>query len=188
MEKQTKTKTNRVVLRITMVGMLAAVYYVLSLLTIPAGPFLQFSVDSLPIIVGGMLFGPIDGMLVGGIGESLNQLIGGGKLDVTTPLWIIPPVVRGLIVGLFLNSRKKTPGIIKSSVVITLSSIVHTALNSVAILISFIISSESYDVFEIFGLTSIGKWLGCIITAVFYCVTAIPLVKSLKESGVAGLK
>ncbi len=190
MKKQTKTKTNRAVLRITMIGMLAAVYYVLSLLSIPVGELLKFSIDSLPIIVGGMLFGPVDGMLIGGIGELLNQLIGPNSagLDWSTPLWLIPPIARGLLVGLFLNTRKRNYGIVRSSVVIVSSSVLHTALNCAVLLLWYVVTNKSYNVLAIFGFTSIGKWLGCLITAIFYCIAAIPLVKSLKGSGVAGLK
>ena len=49
---------------------------------------------SLPVIVGGLLFGPVEGMLIAAIGEFFNQTLSYG-VTPTTVLWLIPPAVQG---------------------------------------------------------------------------------------------
>lgn len=85
--------------RLVMNAMMVAIYVVLSMLGIPfAGNKITF--EHFPVIVSATLFGPIDGMLVGGVGELMNQMMTYG-FTPTTVLWILPIVVRGLMIGLF---------------------------------------------------------------------------------------
>ena len=58
----------------------------------------KLTFESLPILLGGLLFGPIDGMLIGGVGTLIYQLLRYG-VSATTLLWIVPYVVCGLIAG-----------------------------------------------------------------------------------------
>ena len=54
-------------------AMLIAMYVVLSLVaTINLGN-MKFTLDSLPIIVGAALFGPVDGMLIGLLGSFFSS-------------------------------------------------------------------------------------------------------------------
>ena len=59
----------------------------------------KITFDSLPVVIAAMLFGPVGGALVGLLGELLAQLVRYG-LTVTTVLWVIPPALRGLVIGL----------------------------------------------------------------------------------------
>lgn len=81
-------------------AMLIAMYVVLSLVATLNLGNMKFTLDSLPIIIGGALFGPVDGMIIGLSGSFINQLLTYG-LTPTTVLWIIPAGVRGLLIGLY---------------------------------------------------------------------------------------
>lgn len=94
-------KTKRIVMNAVMVG----VYIALSLVAIPIGG-LKITFEHFPVILSAVIFGPVDAMLVGGIGELLNQLFSFG-LTPTTALWILPIVFRGLVVGLCAKLFKK---------------------------------------------------------------------------------
>lgn len=85
--------------RMVTVAMLIAMYVVLSLFSINLGN-MKITLDSLPIIVGAALLGPLDGFLIGFFGSFLNQLLTFG-LTPTTILWVIPAAVRGLLIGLY---------------------------------------------------------------------------------------
>ena len=85
--------------RLALDAMLAAMYVVLSLFSINL-PGMKITLDSLPILVGAALLGPLDGLAVGLIGSFLNQMITYG-FTATTLLWIIPAGLRGLLVGLY---------------------------------------------------------------------------------------
>ena len=59
---------------------------------------LKITFEGLPVILAGLLLGPVDGALVGGIGTLLYQLLRYG-VSATTLLWILPYVLCGLVVG-----------------------------------------------------------------------------------------
>jgi len=86
-----------------MVGALAAIYVVLSILSVGSNNF-KASFESLAVLVGAVLLGPIPGMLVALIGEFLHQLLMYG-LDPTTPLWLLPYIVEGLVAGWIVASE-----------------------------------------------------------------------------------
>ncbi len=110
-------------------AMLIAMYVVLSLVaTINLGN-MKFTLDSLPIIVGAALFGPIDGMLIGLCGSFINQLITWG-LGPTTLLWIIPAGVRGLMIGLFAKHHNFDMTFKQTQFITISSALVVTALNT----------------------------------------------------------
>ena len=80
--------------RLALDAMLAAMFVVLSLFSINL-PGMKITLDSLPILVGAALLGPLDGLAVGLIGSFLNQMITYG-FTATTLLWILPPILTAL--------------------------------------------------------------------------------------------
>ncbi|MBQ3256971.1 MAG: ECF transporter S component [Oscillospiraceae bacterium] len=89
---QTKTK------RMATNAMLAALYFALSMLAVPVGG-LKLTFEHLPVIVAALMFGPVDAMIVGALGELANQMLTYG-FTVTTLLWMTPAMFRGLSMGL----------------------------------------------------------------------------------------
>ena len=179
-----KKQTSNRILRIVIVGMLAALCFVLSAYVSVKAGSMKFTFAGLPILLAALLFGPVDGMLVGGIGEFLSQIIGYG-LTPTTVLWLIPAVVRGLMVGLYAKAKKGAPGIVGTSAMIILSSLVVTLLNGLVIWADAVIMGY-YSFAYVFGSTG-WRFLASLITAVLYCAVIIPLTAALRKSGVAGL-
>ena len=59
---------------------------------------LKITFEGLPVLIAGLFFGPLDGAAVGGVGTLLYQLLRYG-VTATTPLWILPYVLCGLLVG-----------------------------------------------------------------------------------------
>ena len=82
-------------------AVLAAVCTVLAGLSLKIGGNLKISFESLPVHIGALLFGTVDGMLIGGIGTFIYQvLLSGYGISATTVLWILPYVSCGLMDGL----------------------------------------------------------------------------------------
>lgn len=100
MEKQMRTK------RYALLAVMIAVYVVLSMLVIPLGG-LKLTFEHFPVVLCAVLYGPVDAMLVGGIGELLNQITAFG-VTPTTVLWVLPIVVRGLLMGLIGKRWRKS--------------------------------------------------------------------------------
>ena len=84
-------------------AVLAAMCAVLGAVSLDLGN-MKFSFESLPVLIGAFLFGPLDGLLIGGVGTLLYQLLRYG-VTVTTPLWIMPYMLCGLFVGWYAKKR-----------------------------------------------------------------------------------
>ncbi|MCQ2461086.1 MAG: ECF transporter S component [Clostridia bacterium] len=84
--------------QLTIDAMLAAMVALLGYISIDATVF-KITFESLPIFIGAFLLGPIDGMLIGGIGTLIYQLLRYG-FAYTTVLWMLPYIIAGLICGL----------------------------------------------------------------------------------------
>ena len=84
--------------RIALNAVLAALYVALSMLSVPVGGF-KLTFEHLPVILCAVLFGPIDAIVVGALGELINQMLTFG-FTPTTILWMAPAMFRGLSMGL----------------------------------------------------------------------------------------
>ncbi|MFI3313636.1 MAG: folate family ECF transporter S component, partial [Eubacteriales bacterium] len=58
----------------------------------------RFSIESLPVFVAGILFGPLAGALVGFTADAVGTLFSGYGFN---PLFSVPPILYGLCGGLF---------------------------------------------------------------------------------------
>ena len=87
------------IIMLSLRAVLVAVYVVLSMCAIPVGG-LKFTFEHFPVVLAAVIYGPIDAVVIGGVGEFINQMLTFG-ITPTTVLWILPIVVRGLVIGLF---------------------------------------------------------------------------------------
>ena len=94
--------------------------------------FIKISFESLPVLVAALLFGPIDGAAVGLVGTLLSQLLLYG-LDASTPLWILPYVVIGIVCGFYAGKYNyyNTPGQIRF--IVSAMEVLIFALNTVSL-------------------------------------------------------
>jgi len=114
--------------KMTITAMLAAITAVLGLISLDFGTF-KITLESFPVLLAGLMFGPLCGFLTGGIGAFLYQLYKYG-LDPTTALWVIPYMAAGLVSGLlakrsgYSNTNRQIFGIT------ALCQVMITVLNS----------------------------------------------------------
>ena len=84
--------------RLALDAVMVALYFALSMIAIPLGG-LKLTFEHLPIILCAVLFGPVDALIVGALGEFINQMLTFG-FTPTTILWMAPAMIRGLSMGL----------------------------------------------------------------------------------------
>ena len=112
MEKAPSAKTRNKSQQLAIDGILAALAVVLGFVSIRIGNVMKISLEDLPVIFAALMFGPADGAAVAAVGIFLYQLFSFG-ITVTTPLWVLPLVVVGLIIGAlarkarYNNSKKE---------------------------------------------------------------------------------
>ena len=161
------------------IAMLTAVYVVLSLVGTLNLWWIRISVDSLPIILGALLYGPVGGLLVGLLGSFMNQLITYG-LTATTVLWVIPAAARGLMIGAY--ARKHHFELSRTQIigVLCLTAIVVTALNTGAMYLDSVINGY-YSYAYVFGGV-VTRVIAGLATALVMSFVAPPVVSMLDRS------
>ena len=174
--------------RMVMNAAMVAVYVVLSL------PFLVISVGGIkvtfehfPVVLCGILFGPVDAMIVGGIGEFINQITSFG-LTPTTLLWILPIVVRGLVVGLCAKCFKKYMGLKaivqrKVPVLFFLICIVSGIISSLFNTFALYVDSKLYGYYTfamVFGALAVRILLSA-VTSIVIAIAIKPILHALRH-------
>ena len=143
---------------------LAAMCAVLGAVSIDLGN-IKFSFESLPVIIGALLFGPVDGLLIGGIGTFLYQFLRYG-LTVTTPLWILPYMLCGLLVGFYAKRKRFQLDVKQLAFIISLASIMIFLLNTAVLYIDSKVYGY-YSYVYIFG-TIVPRTVVCVAKAAVF--------------------
>ena len=174
-----KLKNQSIVFKMTLMGLSLALYVALSYASINL-QFIKISMTGLPIIFIAVVYGPIEGMLVGGIGEFFCQLVSQYGLTPTTPLWVLPAVVRGLIVGLLFKQKDVKEHLKLWIFTVVLCCLAVTAINT------FVIWLDAKLFQYPSGLTSITillRFAGSIASAVIYALVVPTLFEPLIKQG-----
>ena len=119
--------------RLTINAVLIAIYVALRFFNIPFGDAFRFTLAPFPVILCALLYGPVDGLLVGLLGEFLSQVLGPYGLTPTTLLWCLGETLRGGTLGLcsmvFLKKWLfSTPRPDRKQIVTLLASCVATGI------------------------------------------------------------
>ena len=166
--------------RLTTDAMLIAIYSVLSILTPIKIVNFKFTFEAFPILVASLLLGPVDGLIVGGVGSFIYQILFSGYgITATTLLWVLPHGISGLVVGYYGKKNNNKLDFKKIIFISILSSFIVTSLN----LIALYIDSKIYAYYSktlIFG-NLIFKILAGIILAIIYSLVLPKLLSFLKK-------
>ncbi len=147
--------------------MLMALYVVLSIMTPVKVANFKFTFEAFPILVAGLLFGPLDGLYVGGIGSFIYQLLFSGYgITATTPLWILPHALSGLLVGLYAKRKGFSFSFTETAFIASFSALLVTALNILALYVdSKLFGYYSYAL--VFGNVILKIAVGIILSFVY---------------------
>lgn len=169
-----------IVRRLCADGMLTGLFVVLTLVNIKIGPMVRISFGSLPVVFASLLFGPLDGFAVACIGEFITQTINYG-ISLTTPLWVLIPGVRALIIG-FVSSLFKRKGqalekhkIAYFATLVFASLAVTVANTGVSFLDAFLYEYP----FSFVWITNLIRAGISILTSVAIGLVCIPLIKAV---------
>ncbi len=170
------------------IAMLAALYVLLNnTIAIKAGN-LRITFASLPVVLSALLFGPLESALTALVGEFINQLIGGYGITVTTGLWLIPPAVRGVVVGIAAMALRRTDRPLERRpvlgyVVCVLAALCTTVCNTAVIAVDAWVN-HYYSRAYVFGELLYRLGSGVLI-AVIVATAALPMAVLLRRQGLA---
>ena len=137
----------------------------------------KITLDSLPILIGAALLGPLDGLAVGLIGSFLNQMITYG-FSATTVLWILPAGLRGLLVGLYAKHHGFSMNTAQCVFITVSTALLVTALNTLFLYVDSWVYSYSY----VAALpTLLLRIAAGVITAVLFSLLLPPLLGTLRR-------
>ena len=169
-----RNKSRRLTLRITTDAMLIAMYFVLARFVSIDLPLAQFSISSLPIILCGFLFGPVDTLAVSLLGSFLEQALSQYGLAVTTPLWMAPVVLLGLFVSFCAWLCRYEPKSWQVITITVIAELLFTAANTAVFYIDGMI--WQYEVKALHLLLP-----GRLLAAGLRMVVTVPLTAFLLE-------
>ncbi len=156
--------------RLTNLAMLIALYCVLSILTPVKIANFKFTFEAFPILIAGLLSGPADGLIVGGVGAFLYQLLFSGYgITATTPLWVLPHALSGLIVGAFAKAHGYRLNLYQIMLIAAISAITVTSFN----LLALYVDSKLYGYYSyalVFGNILVKIVIGLILAILYSCV------------------
>lgn len=166
--------------RLTLLSMLIAMYCVLALLTPIKVLSFKFTFEAFPILVASLLLGPLDGLIVGGVGSFIYQILFSGYgFTATTILWVLPHAFSGLIVGLYAKLNKFDLSLLKIIIISVISAFTVTILNSLALYVDSKLYGY-YTIALVFGSITI-KFVSGFILALLYSSIMPKLLKLLKQ-------
>lgn len=172
-------KTKFTAKRIAIDGAFVALYFILaSYCSINVSMQIRISLSGLPVILCGLLFGPLDGFLVSTAGAFLEQLVSPYGLSPTSPLWMLPAIARGVFVGFAAKSLDYKPNNIQLIAITVLSCLLVTALNTGVTYIDAMI--YTYSVKPFFSLVTLFRLISSILTAIIFSVAIVPSYEPLK--------
>lgn len=163
--------------RLTINAVLAAMCAVLGTISLDFGN-LKLTFESFPVLIAALLFGPLDAVFVGGIGTFLYQILRYG-FTVTTPLWILPYVLCGLVVGLYAKKHKFSLDKIQMGFIIFVGSILIFLLNTFVLYVDSKVYGY-YSAVYIFG-TIIPRTIICLAKAAVFTAVMPILLNAAKR-------
>ena len=165
---------------LTASSLLTALYVCLSFFALRLGDFV-LTFATLPIIACALLFGPFEGFLIACFGEFLVQFALYGP-SLTTPIWMIGPGVRPLLLGLFAFLSYRFGKRLEERKVIyflslSLTSVCVTLCNTLAMYLDALILDYPLT---IVWLTTLYRGLLGIGLSILNGFLALPLLRALR--------
>lgn len=170
--------SNNKVLRLCVNSMLAALCAVLGYVSIDVTN-LKVTFESFPILMGALLFGPVDGAAIAFVGEFLYQVLRYG-VTATTMLWILPYLVFALLVGWY-GKKSGLELTRRQTIAVTLLGELTVFILNTAVMY---IDSKIYGYYSfvyIFG-TFLPRMVLCIGKSVVFGVVLYPLLGAVRRS------
>jgi ECF transporter S component (folate family) len=182
-------KSNFTAKRLVLDAVLIALYVLLGLLKIPIGNMLRINLASFAVIICAVSFGPVDGLIVGFMGEFLSQVLGPYGLTPTTALWALPEAVRGLSLGfvmlalrkdLLRENSAKVKYFIWYLIACVLTGITASLLNTLALYIDSKMFGY-YNYYMVFGVLLVRLSLAVVLSGLFGYIT-LPIASALRRN------
>ena len=166
------------VFRICVAGMLAASAFVLNNYFAIDLFEMKLTLYALPLMICGMYFGPITGLLCGLVTGFLCQLFSKYGLTVTAPLWMLAPIAWGSLSGVMMKIFKNDYKLWKVIVSVVIVSLIVVGLNSFAMVIDGLVFEYPTE----YVITKLGfRIITALVNSVIYTALLYLVLNRLKK-------
>ncbi len=177
-------KSHFSILRLCLDGMMTALFIGLSFLKIRIGN-VQISFAAIPLCFTLLTSGLPDGLAVALLGSFVEQLISPYGLGPTTVLWMMPHMIRVLVLWLFdFVSRKHGKPLYDRHVLYFVGMIVSalflSAVNTFVMYLDSLIVGYAVEIVLIETIIRFAIGMG---SAVISSIVLLPIIKALKKHG-----
>ena len=176
--------------RIAFNAVFVAIYVVLRYFNIPVGNSFRFTLAPFAVILCSLLYGPVDGLVVGFLGESLSQILGPYGLTPTTLLWCLGETARGLTLGLcaMLFLRKWLLGVQRlngqQTAILLLCCTMTGVLAALGQTLALYVDSNMFGYYRyeiVFGVL-IWRILVYILLSAIFGYLSVPIISALRKA------
>lgn len=185
-----KNKGKMAVKRLAVNAVLIAIYYTLRCFSIPLGDAFRFTLAPFSVILCALLYGPVDGLIVGLLGEFLSQVLGPYGLTPTTLLWCVGEATRGVTLGLcsmlflrkWLLSGERLNG--KKIAILLTCCVVTGAVAALCQTFALYVDSNMmgyYNYHMVFGLM-VWRILVYVLLSVIFGYLSMPIISALRKA------
>lgn len=185
-----QNKGKMAVKRLAINAMLIAIYVALRYFNIPFGNSFRFTLAPFPVILCALLYGPVDGLIVGLLGEFLSQILGPYGMTPTTFLWCLGETARGCTLGLcsaallkkWLLSSSRLTG--KQTAVILLCCVVTGVLASLGQTLALYVDSKMFGYYTYVTVFGVMVWriLVYALLGGIFGYLSLPIIAALKKT------
>lgn len=173
-----KNTTRFTILQLVTDAMLCAVCAILGYVSLDLTS-IKITFESLPILLAALMFGPVDGAMVGAVGTLIYQLLRYG-FSATTFLWMLPYIICGFIVGFYAKKHNFSLSRRQVLVLVILNELLITILNTGVIYVD----SKLYGYYSLALITGslAVRFAVCIVKAVIFGFILHPLITALRKN------
>jgi len=157
--------------------MLAALCAVLGFIAIDMWT-MKITLESFPVNMGALLFGPVDGAIIAFLGSFIYQILKYG-ISVTTLLWILPGVISAFLLGLYARKKDFRLSKMQMLVAVLLAELVITVLNTGVIYIDSNIYGYYFPGYITMNL--VPRLAICVGKGIVYGVVLHPMLETMKK-------
>ncbi|MBQ0025937.1 MAG: ECF transporter S component [Lachnospiraceae bacterium] len=135
-------------------AMMAGIVALLGYIALDFGT-IKITFESLPVLLAALMYGPVDGMLVGAVGTLIYQVLKYG-LTVTTLLWMLPYIIIGLVAGLYASRKNYSNTKKQLLFIVIICQVLEWLLNTGVMIIDAKIYEYPYEITFVMALIRLG--------------------------------
>ena len=175
--------------RLVINAVLISIYVVLRFFNIEVGNSFRFTLAPFSVILCAMLYGPVDGLIVGLLGEFLSQILGPYGMTPTTLLWCLGETMRGGVLGLcavlFFRKGLLSPGAPDKKCIVTMliCCVLTGVLAALGQTFALYVDSKMFGYYSyavVFGVM-IWRIVIYVLMAGAFGYLSVPIISALKK-------